>query len=57
MCRCKELYLVDVLLHAHLPSTDQAETTEDYDVMTVEALSRRIKELWNIGRLSLQTLT
>lgn len=44
--RGKELYLADVLSRAHLPSTDWDETSEDYDVMTVEVLSsRRIEEL------------
>lgn len=42
----KELYLADALSRAHLPSTDWAETSEDYDVMTVEVLSsRRMVEL------------
>ncbi|RXN39425.1 dynein heavy chain axonemal [Labeo rohita] len=44
--RGKELYLADALSRAHLPSTDGADTSEDYDVMTVEALSsRRTEEL------------
>lgn len=44
--RGKELYLADTLSRAHLLSTDWAESTEDYDVMTVEALSsRRTEEL------------
>lgn len=44
--RGKQLYLADALSRAHLPSTDWADTIEDYDVMTVEALSsRRIEEL------------
>lgn len=37
--RGKELYLADMLSHAHLLSTERAETSEDYDVMRVEALS------------------
>lgn len=44
--RGKQLYLADALSREHLPSTDWADTIEDYDVMTVEALSsRRIEEL------------
>ncbi len=44
--RGKELYLADALSRTHLPSTDWDESSEDYDVMTVEVLSsRRIEEL------------
>ncbi|KAA0717157.1 GTPase-activating Rap/Ran-GAP domain-like protein 3 [Triplophysa tibetana] len=42
----KELYQADTLSLAHLPSSGWAETSKDYVVMTVKALSsRRIEEL------------
>lgn len=42
----KELYVADTLSRAPLPSTDHAESTEEYDAMTVEVLSsQRVEEL------------
>ncbi len=44
--RGKELYVADALSRAHLPSTDQAEVIEEYEVMVVDILSsRRVEEL------------
>ncbi|KAJ8365224.1 hypothetical protein SKAU_G00140550 [Synaphobranchus kaupii] len=44
--RGKELYVADALSRAHLPSTDQAEATEEYEVMVVDVLSsHRVEEL------------
>lgn len=37
--RGRELYVADTFSRAHLPSTDQAEDMDDYEVMVVEVLS------------------
>ncbi|CAL8361892.1 unnamed protein product [Arctogadus glacialis] len=44
--RGRELYVADALSRAHLPSTDQAEEVEEYEVMVVDVLSsHRVEEL------------
>lgn len=44
--RGRELYVADALSRAYLPSTDQAEEMEDYEVMVVDVLSSlRVEEL------------
>ncbi|CAL8372375.1 unnamed protein product [Arctogadus glacialis] len=44
--RGRELYVADALSRAHLPSTDQAEEMEEYEVMVVDVLSsHRVEEL------------
>ena len=44
--RGRELYVADALSRAHLPSTDQAEDMEEYEVMVVDVLSsHRVEEL------------
>ena len=44
--RGRELYVADALSRAHLPSTDQAEEVEEYEVMEADVLSlHRVEEL------------
>lgn len=38
--RGRELYVADALSRAHLPSTDQDDELEDYEVMVVEVLAQ-----------------